>query len=647
MPEEKLEYSIQEVAEKLGIPIQKLRRWDAQGVLVARRTEGGHRRYPKDMVDGLVASLPGQTEMQDDGLAQARKGLRERRRLVQLLREAETRYRDLIEISQEVVWSTDARGCITQLAGGAEVFPQVYLATALGRHWRNFEDPAAQWPHRRFIARLRRDGEVRGFTLAIRDAEGQRHWLRINARLIRDASGAIQAARGTALDVTELGLHEARVRDLEYHDALTGLGNRPAFMHAVERAVSACSPLAVVLVDVDRFAMVNDEIGWRHGDHLLVAMARTVHTVATTHEGTAFRIGADEFALLLPGATDEVAAAVAADLVHHLPDSAAGAAVGPSGRLTASAGFALFPAQAEDADALLAAVDGALRQARAAGGNRASGVARSPAVRAGSGRQGWGQLLREVLRRDGLRLYVQPVVRVDDGAPVHYEVLVRAEAADGTLLSPEQFIGPAESLGLVQEIDLAVIRKLLDWLDEPERHGLRCRFFVNVSAVSISDPGWLTRFQSLLDGSGFTPGQVVFELSEAAAMAHMPASQAFARDIKRRGCRLAIDDFGAGFGSFQSLRDLPVDYVNIDGGFIRHMAQDDSGAILLRALGDVGRGLSRQVIAKWVETPEVLSRLGALDVHYAQGFLFGRPVPIDSPLPGGRYFPSPGQAAPH
>jgi EAL domain-containing protein (putative c-di-GMP-specific phosphodiesterase class I) len=127
----------------------------------------------------------------------------------------------------------------------------------------------------------------------------------------------------------------------------------------------------------------------------------------------------------------------------------------------------------------------------------------------------------------------------------------------------------------------------------------------------------------------------------------MPASQAFARDIKRRGCRLAIDDFGAGFGSFQSLRDLPVDYVNIDGGFIRHMAQDDSGAILLRALGDVGRGLSRQVIAKWVETPEVLSRLGALDVHYAQGFLFGRPVPIDSPLPGGRYFPSPGQAAPH
>jgi PAS domain S-box-containing protein/excisionase family DNA binding protein len=503
MPEEKLEYSIQEVAEKLGIPIQKLRRWDAQGVLVARRTEGGHRRYPKDMVDGLAASLPGQSDAHDDELGQAREALRERRRLVQLLRETETRYRDLIETSLDIVWSADARGCLTQFAGGAaRVFPQTDPVTVLGRSWRSFEDPAARWLNRRFTARLRRDGDVRGMTLVIRDAAGQRRWLQVNARLLRDHSGAIQGARGTAQDVTDRRLGEARRHQLETHDALTG------------------------------------------------------------------------------------------------PD------------------------------------------------NRTQGLA-PPVHDSGSGRQDWGRRLREVLRRDGLRLYVQPVVRVDDGSPVHYEVLVRAEASDGSLLSPEEFIGPAETLGLVQEIDLAVIRKLLEWLDTPERREVRCRFFVNVSAVSISDPAWLLRFQTLLDGSGFTPGQVVFELSEAGAMAHMPASQAFARDIKRRGCRLAIDDFGAGFGSFQSLRDLPVDYVNIDGGFIRHMGEDESGAILLRALGDVARGLSRQVIAKWVETPEVLARLGALDLHYAQGFLFGRPVPIDSPLPGGRYFPSPGQAAPH
>jgi EAL domain-containing protein (putative c-di-GMP-specific phosphodiesterase class I) len=302
--------------------------------------------------------------------------------------------------------------------------------------------------------------------------------------------------------------------------------------------------------------------------------------------------------------------------------------------VTASAGFALFPAQAESADALLAAADHARRRARDAGGNRA--LAFDPGAHAaGADLQAWGQLLREVLCRDALRLYVQPVVRVDDGTPVHYEVLVRAETQDGSLLSPEAFIGPAESLGLVQEIDLAVIRKLLDWLATPERRDLRCRFFVNLSARSIADAGWLARFHALLDGSGFTPGQVVFELSEAGAMAHMPASVAFARDIKRRGCRLAIDDFGAGFGSFRSLRDLPVDYVNLDGGFTRHMAQGDSGAILLRALGDVGRGLSRQVIAKWVETPEELSRLGDLDVDYAQGFLFSRPLPIDVALPAG------------
>ena len=632
MPEEKLDYSIQEVAEKLGIPIQKLRRWDAQGVLVARRTEGGHRRYPRDTVDGLAASLPARIEAPDDGLAQAREGLRERRRLVQLLRETDHRYRDLIETSHDIVWSTDARGCLTQLAGATGLFLQPGCADARGCPWQSFEDPAARWQHRRFIARLQRDGEAHGATLAVVDAQGQRHWLQVNARLVRDESGAIQGARGTALDVTELRLTGTRLRHLESHDKLTGLGNLAALRRTLERAVATHCAQTLVLIDVDGFSAINAEIGWRGGDQLLGGIARAVQAAAQAQAGTAFRIGADEFALLLPGTTPAAAATAAEGLIRELAGGVGSADVAPHGRVTASAGFALFPGQANTPDALLAAAEDALRAARAAGGNRALGHA-ADTGRPGADLQAWGPLLRDVLRRDALRLFVLPVVRVDDGAPVHYEVLVRAEAQDGSLLSPEAFIGPAERLGLVQEIDLAVIRKLLDWLDTPERHGLRRRFFVNLSAVSIADADWLARFHALLDGSGFTPGQVVFELSEAGAMAHMSASIAFAQDIKRRGCRLAIDDFGAGFGSFRSLRDLPVDYVNIDGGFTRRMAQDDSASILLRALGDVARGLSRQVIAKWVETPEVLSRLGDLDVDYAQGFLFSRPLPIDVALP--------------
>jgi EAL domain-containing protein (putative c-di-GMP-specific phosphodiesterase class I) len=154
---------------------------------------------------------------------------------------------------------------------------------------------------------------------------------------------------------------------------------------------------------------------------------------------------------------------------------------------------------------------------------------------------------------------------------------------------------------------------------------------VNLSRVSISDPDWVRRFHALIEKTDVSRGQIVFEISEAAAMAEVALSKGFIRDLKQKGFRFALDNFGAGFSSFYYLRQFDVDYIKIDGSFVRDLTRDDANGIFVKALCDVGQGLSKQVIAKWVETPEVLARLTEMKVAYAQGFLFNKPFPIEAP----------------
>ena len=239
--------------------------------------------------------------------------------------------------------------------------------------------------------------------------------------------------------------------------------------------------------------------------------------------------------------------------------------------------------------------------------------------------------LREVIEEDRIQLYVQPVMRLIDAEPMPYEVLVRIEDSNGRLVSPGQFIEVAESLGLIQEIDLRVVQKLIHYLSTPERRQMRSRFFVNLSRVSISDPEWVRRFHALLESADISRGQLVFEISEAAAMAEVSISKNFIRELKLKGFRFALDNFGAGFSSFYYLRQFDVDYIKIDGSFVRDLTRDAANAIFVKALCDVGQGLSKQVIAKWVETPEVLSKLREMGVAYAQGNLFQAPYPIAAP----------------
>src|SRR5215813_6646950 len=298
-----MEYSIQQVSEMLGIPIQKLRRWDDLGVLTAARTEGGHRRYSKEVIDRLLASAlnAGEDKPPDKStqeLAAVRKSLAEKHRIIQLLLESESRYRDLVETSHDLIWTTDAQGRFTYLNNGAVDIFGVQPKELLDRCFFDFEARPSHFSNRRFLSMLRRHGEVKNYITHLLAADGTDRWVGINARVSHDENGQICGIRGTARNVTEQ--HEAalQIEHLATHDSLTGLPNRVRLQRTLELALEQGDVGAMLFIDIDHFKYVNDNFGHRSGDQLIVGVSGVLKEAAKDSKGQVFRLGGDEYAVL-------------------------------------------------------------------------------------------------------------------------------------------------------------------------------------------------------------------------------------------------------------------------------------------------------------------------------------------------------------
>jgi diguanylate cyclase (GGDEF)-like protein/PAS domain S-box-containing protein len=631
------EYTIQEASAKLGVPVQKLRRWDSQGVLVARRTEGGHRRYAPEIIDGLAGSSLGTlNDKYEDELATARKTLREKRRIIQLLLESESRYRDLVETSHDLIWTTDSQGRFTYLNNGALDIFGLQPKELLGRCIFDFEARPSHFSNRRFLSTLRRHGEVKNYLTHLLSADGSDRWVGINARVSHDESGRLSGIRGTARNVTEQ--HEAalQIEHLATHDSLTGLANRVSLQRTLERAMEQGDVGAMLFIDIDHFKYVNDNFGHRSGDQLIVGVSGVLKEAAKESNGQVFRLGGDEYAVHLPDSLRGHALKVAEhllDALRHYRFQSANQHRIPG--LTASIGIALYPFHGSDVTGLLSNADIAMYQAKDGGRNRVVLYDQdAQSLRRTHNRVQWANRLREVLDEDRLVLYSQPVVRLTDMRTVHCEILVRIRDDNGNIVLPSQFIEYAEALGMVQDIDMRVVERLIEYLHQAQNEGQKLRYFVNLSRVSISDQHWVRKFHNMLAASKITHNQLVFEITETAAMSDVDVTQRFIRELKQMGCRFALDDFGAGFSSFYYLKRFDVDYLKIDGGFIRDLATDEGNRIFVEALCDVGRKLNKQVIAEWVEDRAVMEILTQMGTLYGQGFLFHRPAPLWEQAPG-------------
>ena len=631
-----LEYTIQEAAAKLGIPEQKLRRWDTQGVLVARRTEGGHRRYSKEIVNGLAGSADAENQLgdsQDDALARALQDIKEKRRIIQLLVESESRYRDLVETSHDLIWTTDAVGRFTYVNNGSHDIFGLPPSALIGGCFFDFESGPAHISNRRFLSTLRKHGEIKNYLTRLVASDGSDRWVGINARVSYDG-GKIAGLRGTARNVTEHHKAALQVEYLATHDSLTGLPNRVSLQRDLEQAIESGAKGAILQLDLDNFKLVNDKHGHRVGDRLLISVGSVLSDLLIERDATVYRLGGDEFAMHMPDALRGDAQTLAEQTLNALrrftPKVSIGRDLSP---LTASIGIATYPFQGSDFATLLTNVDSAMYQAKTDGRNRhVTHNASSEEIRTTHRRVHWTREIQDALDDDRLAIYSQPASCLTSSQTRPEELLARIIGRNGELILPDKFIAVAESLGLAQEIDLRIVEKTLQFLATSDKPSAGDRkYFVNLSVTSISDPDWIRRLHKLLSGTSVNLSELVFEITENAAMSNIEMTQILIKQLRELGCSCALDNFGVGFSSFYYLKRFDVDYLKIDGSFVNELATDEASRLFVRSLCDVAKGLNKHVIAERVETSEALAILEPLGVDFAQGHHIAHPKPFIVP----------------
>ncbi len=424
------------------------------------------------------------------------------------------------------------------------------------------------------------------------------------------------------------------------HDALTGLYNRAEFETRLREAIEGRSrtglAFALMYFDLDQFKVVNDTCGHAAGDELIRQVASLAHERLRDGDVLA-RLGGDEFGVLVRDCTPDHAL----HLAGRLREEVAALRFRWKERVfavSASIGVASLDQTLLNVEEALAAVDRACYVAKENGRNRVHlYLPDDHQTQAMRGEMHWVERLHAALEGDSFFLVAQEIrpigPRARQGTLVaphrHFELLLRLAGADGPPAVPMGFIPAAERYGLMPRIDRWVVARACRELSQLRDRGFELpTCMVNLSATSVSDPGLADHIASCLQGLGIAGVHLGFELTETAAIGNLGnATRLFTR-LRDLGCPIALDDFGSGMASFAHLKTLPIDYVKIDGGFIRDIRDDPVDFALVEAVQRIGDVLGFQTVAEWVENPQVLDALTRIGVDFAQGFHIHRPEPL-------------------
>lgn len=423
------------------------------------------------------------------------------------------------------------------------------------------------------------------------------------------------------VDMTVQRASEEQLVHQAEHDPLTDLFNRRGFSRVLDEHMAASDGGAVVLLDLDHFKAINDLHGHRTGDDVLIHAAQLL----AGEFDTVARMGGDEFAILLPNAGPDDAANAAQRLVALIDDTPFPTRGGRHD-VTASVGVAMLSATMREPDDALVAADLAMYDAKAAGRSRHAVYDEDAAGSHTRERLETVAQIRSALTENRFFLVAQPIRCLTTGAIVHHELLLRMRLPDGSVLPPAAFLAVAEEFGLIAEVDLWVARNAIAILDLHRDRSLA--FHINLSGGSLGDPSLLAKIRAELARTGVDASRLVFEITETAAVGNFDEARAFATALTDIGCKLALDDFGAGFSSFVYLKQLPFDILKIDGEFVRNCTANVADRVILESLVHTASGLRKHTVAEFVEDQATEDLLRDLGVDFVQGYHVGRPIDV-------------------
>ena len=451
-------------------------------------------------------------------------------------------------------------------------------------------------------------------------------WIHSIVRPQNNQSAPIILSLG--IDVSERKKIEAQMLMMATHDSLTGVGNRRHFQIEFAREIASAkrygSQLALFYLDLDQFKVVNDNCGHDVGDELLRLVSETLQDVVRETDVLS-RIGGDEFTLIMPNMEKKWIESLASKINESLMNLAF-RVNDQVYEISTSIGVSIYPQHGTNEHELLSNADLAMNHAKESGRGQYHIFSTDIDYQGQlTKRLYWKQVIEKALNNDQFILHFQPILDMRANLVSHYECLSRIKNEDGSFLMPSDFIGFAEELGLIGQIDRMVLKKAIKQHMKFKQQGKDIKLAVNLSGCSFNGTTIFEDVSALLGSPGVDPGQIIFEITETAAVSNYTAAQDLIKKIKSLGCSVALDDFGVGFSSFFYLKHLPVDYVKIDGSFIKQLDKSFEDKVFVRALTEVSQALGKKTVAEFVENEEVLEVLKGFGVDYAQGYHIGKP----------------------
>ena len=551
-----------------------------------------------------------------------------------LFREKESAQITLQSIGDGVI-TTDAKGVIDYVNPVAEALTGWRLEDSQGRAieeiFRAFHEETCEPlenPLAVAIRRTRSIKSVRPMLLIRRD--GNEIYVESTASPIRDGSGAVSGGVLVFHDVSEARELNRRLSYHASHDVLTGLVNRREFENRMERALKSAkareTSYALCVLDLDQFKIVNDTCGHSAGDALLGQVGALLKSKVRWRD-TLARLGGDEFGILLESCSLDEAMRTA-EALREAVRNFKFTWEERTFRLGASIGVVPISADNADVASVLSAADSACQAAKEAGRNRVHSFEENDIDLMRRRREmQWAARINNALEEGRFELFRQtilPLQTTESGA--HYELLLRMRDEAGKIVAPDQFMTAAERYGITPSIDRWVIENAFRWLvSEADEREKLTMCSINLSGQSLGDDKFLPYVIDQFHRSGLDATKICFEITETAAIASFSQANRFIQALKELGCKFALDDFGTGLSSFGYLKHFPVDYLKIDGSFVKEILHDPIDREMVRSINEIGHLTGKQTIAEFAENQEIINMLQSLGVDYAQGYGVSQP----------------------